>query len=313
MKTKSKGRLLSCFWKNKLKRGINMNQDYIVRAMAANHQLRIFAASSKNLVERARQIHGTSPVATAALGRLLTAGSMMGSMMKGDKDILTLQIQCGGPIGGLTVTADSKANVKGYVKQPVVILPPNAQGKLDVSGAIVPGFLNVIRDIGLKEPYNGQTHLVSGEIAEDLTYYYATSEQVPSSVGLGVLLDKENHVKQAGGFIIQVMPFAEDSVIDKVEASLKHVHSVTDLLEKGMLPEDIIRHLMGDLDIDILDKIPAGYVCNCSKERVSGAIASIGRADLQEMIDSGETIEVNCHFCGSHYYFTTDELRGFLI
>ena len=313
MKTKSKGRLLSCFWKNKLKRGINMNQDYIVRAMAANHQLRIFAASSKNLVERARQIHGTSPVATAALGRLLTAGSMMGSMMKGDKDILTLQIQCGGPIGGLTVTADSKANVKGYVKQPVVILPPNAQGKLDVSGAIGPGFLNVIRDIGLKEPYNGQTHLVSGEIAEDLTYYYATSEQVPSSVGLGVLLNKENHVKQAGGFIIQVMPFAEDSVIDKVEASLKHVHSVTDLLEKGMLPEDIIRHLMGDLDIDILDKIPAGYVCNCSKERVSGAIASIGRADLQEMIDSGETIEVNCHFCGSHYYFTTDELRGFLI
>ncbi len=313
MKTKSKGRLLSGFWKNKLKRGINMNQDYIVRAMAANHQLRIFAASSKNLVERARQIHGTSPVATAALGRLLTAGSMMGSMMKGDKDILTLQIQCGGPIGGLTVTADSKANVKGYVKQPVVILPPNAQGKLDVSGAIGPGFLNVIRDIGLKEPYNGQTHLVSGEIAEDLTYYYATSEQVPSSVGLGVLLDKENHVKQAGGFIIQVMPFAEDSVIDKVEASLKHVHSVTDLLEKGMLPEDIIRHLMGDLDIDILDKIPAGYVCNCSKERVSGAIASIGRADLQEMIDSGETIEVNCHFCGSHYYFTTDELREFLI
>jgi len=313
MKTKSKGRLLSCFWKNKLKRGINMNQDYIVRAMAANHQLRIFAASSKNLVERARQIHGTSPVATAALGRLLTAGSMMGSMMKGDKDILTLQIQCGGPIGGLTVTADSNANVKGYVKQPVVILPPNAQGKLDVSGAIGPGFLNVIRDIGLKEPYNGQTHLVSGEIAEDLTYYYATSEQVPSSVGLGVLLDKENHVKQAGGFIIQVMPFAEDSVIDKVEASLKHVHSVTDLLEQGMLPEDIIRHLMGDLDIDILDKIPAGYVCNCSKERVSGAIASIGRADLQEMIDSGETIEVNCHFCGSHYYFTTDELRKFLI
>ena len=277
MKTKSKGRLPSCFWKNKLKRGINMNQDYIVRAMAANHQLRIFAVSSKNLVERARQIHGTSPVATAALGRLLTAGSMMGSMMKGDKDILTLQIQCGGPIGGLTVTADSKANVKGYVKQPVVILPPNAQGKLDVSGAIGPGFLNVIRDIGLKEPYNGQTHLVSG------------------------------------GFIIQVMPFAEDSVIDKVEASLKHVHSVTDLLEQGMLPEDIIRHLMGNLDIDILDKIPAGYVCNCSKERVSGAIASIGRADLQEMIDSGETIEVNCHFCGSHYYFTTDELRKFLI
>jgi len=289
-----------------------MGQDYIVRATAANHQLRILAVTSKNLVEKARQIHGTSPVATAALGRLLTAGSMMGSMMKGDTDVLTLQIQCGGPIGGLTVTADSKANVKGYVKQPVVILPPNPQGKLDVSGAIGPGFLNVIRDIGMKEPYNGQTHLVSGEIAEDLTYYYATSEQVPSSVGLGVLLDKENYVRQAGGFIIQVMPFAEDSVIDAVEISLKQVHSVTDLLEQGMLPEDMIHHLMGDLDVDILEKIPTRYFCNCSKERVSGAIASIGRADLQEMIDDGETIEVNCHFCGSHYYFTTDELKEFL-
>ena len=181
-----------------------MNQeDYIVRAMGADRQLRLFAVTSRNLVERAREIHNTSPVATAALGRLLTAGSMMGSMMKGDKDVLTLQIQCGGPIGGLTVTADAHANVKGYVKEPNVILPPNAKGKLDVAGAVGPGFLNVIRDIGMKEPYNGQTHLVSGEIAEDLTYYYATSEQIPSSVGLGVLMDKDNHVKQAGGFIIQ--------------------------------------------------------------------------------------------------------------
>lgn len=287
--------------------------DYIVRATAAGHQLRAFAITSRNITEEARRIHNTSPVVTAALGRLLTAGSMMGSMMKGEKDVLTLQIECGGPIGGMVVTAGPDGCVKGYAIHPDIVLPPNKDGKFDVSGALGPGFLNVIRDTGLKEPYNGQVHLVSGEIAGDLTYYYATSEQVPSSVGLGVLLDKENHVKQAGGFIIQVMPFAEDSVIDKVEASLKHVHSVTDLLEKGMLPEDIIRHLMGDLDIDILDKIPAGYVCNCSKERVSGAIASIGRADLQEMIDSGETIEVNCHFCGSHYYFTTDELREFLI
>lgn len=289
-----------------------MSQDYIVRATAANHQLRVFAITSRDLVEEARKIHGTSPVATAALGRLLTAGSMMGCMMKGEKDVLTLQIQCGGPIGGITVTADSKANVKGYVKQPVVILPPNAKGKLDVSGALGPGFLNVIRDIGMKEPYNGQTHLVSGEIAEDLTYYYATSEQVPSSVGLGVLLDKDNHVKQAGGFIIQVMPFAEDSVIDKVEASLKHVHSVTDLQEQGMTPEDMIHHLMGDLDVEILDRMPTQYFCNCSKERVSKAVASIGRKDLQEMIEAEETIEVNCDFCGSHYYFTTEELKEFL-
>ena len=252
--------------------------------------------------------HNTSPVATAALGRLLTAGSMMGSMMKGDADILTLQIQC----GGLTVTSDSKANVKGYVKQPMVILPPNAKGKLDVSGALGPGFLNVIRDIGMKEPYNGQTHLVSGEIAEDLTYYYATSEQVPSSVGLGVLLDKENHVRQAGGFIIQVMPYAEEKVISAVEKSLEHIHSVTDLQEQGMTPEDMIQYIMGDLDVEILERIPTQYACNCSKEKVAKAVASIGREDLQEMINDGETIEVNCDFCGSHYYFTTAELKEFL-
>ena len=289
-----------------------MSQDYIVRATAAQQQLRVFAITSRDLVEQGRKIHNTSPVATAALGRLLTAGAMMGSMMKGNKDVLTLQIECGGPIGGVTVTADANANVKGYVNQPNVIMPANKDGKLDVSGAIGPGFLNVIRDIGMKEPYNGQVHLVSGEIAEDLTYYYATSEQIPSSVGLGVLLDKENFVKQAGGFIIQVMPFAEDEVIDKVEESLKHIHSVTSLLEQGMTPEDMLHHLLGDLDLEILDRMPAQYACNCSKERVAKAIASIGRADLEDMIQAGETIETNCQFCGSHYYFTTEELKAFL-
>ena len=289
-----------------------MSQDYIVRATAAQQQLRVFAITSRDLVEQGRKIHNTSPVATAALGRLLTAGAMMGSMMKGNKDVLTLQIECGGPIGGVTVTADANANVKGYVNQPNVIIPANKDRKLDVSGAIGPGFLNVIRDIGMKEPYNGQVHLVSGEIAEDLTYYYATSEQIPSSVGLGVLLDKENFVKQAGGFIIQVMPFAEDEVIDKVEESLKHIHSVTSLLEQGMTPEDMLHHLLGDLDLEILDRMPAQYACNCSKERVAKAIASIGRADLEDMIQAGETIETNCQFCGSHYYFTTEELKSFL-
>ena len=289
-----------------------MSQDYIVRATAAQQQLRVFAITSRDLVEQGRKIHNTSPVATAALGRLLTAGAMMGSMMKGNKDVLTFQIECGGPIGGVTVTADANANVKGYVNQPNVIIPANKDGKLDVSGAIGPGFLNVIRDIGMKEPYNGQVHLVSGEIAEDLTYYYATSEQIPSSVGLGVLLDKENFVKQAGGFIIQVMPFAEDEVIDKVEESLKHIHSVTSLLEQGMTPEDMLHHLLGDLDLEILDRMPAQYACNCSKERVAKAIASIGRADLEDMIQAGETIETNCQFCGSHYYFTTEELKSFL-
>ena len=284
-------------------------KDYIVRATAADHQLRVFAVTSKDIVEKARAIHNTSPVATAAIGRLLTAASMMGSMMKGEKDVLTLQIECGGPIGGITVTADSNADVKGYVNNPNVILPPNAQGKLDVSGALGPGFLNVIKDIGLREPYNGQTHLVSGEIAEDLTYYFATSEQVPSSVGLGVLMDKDNHVRQAGGFIIQVMPNTDDEVIDKLEARLGEVHSVTEMLDKGMTPEDILNYVLEGMDVEILETVPTQYKCNCSVERVSKAIASIGKKDLQEMIDDGKPIEVNCQFCGSHYKFDTEQLR----
>ncbi len=287
-------------------------KDYIVRATAADHQLRAFAVTSRDIVEKAREIHNTSPVATAAIGRLLTAASMMGSMMKGEKDVLTLQIECGGPIGGITVTADSNADVKGYVNNPNVILPPNAQGKLDVSGALGPGFLNVIKDIGLREPYNGQTHLVSGEIAEDLTYYFATSEQVPSSVGLGVLMDKDNHVRQAGGFIIQVMPDTDDEVINKLEARLGEVHSVTDMLDKGMTPEDILGYVLDGMDVEILETIPTQYKCNCSVERVSKAIASIGKKDLQEMIDDGKPIEVNCQFCGSHYKFDTEQLKTFM-
>ena len=287
-------------------------KDYIVRATAADHQLRAFAVTSRDIVEKAREIHNTSPVATAAIGRLLTAASMMGSMMKGEKDVLTLQIECGGPIGGITVTADSNADVKGYVNNPNVILPPNAQGKLDVSGALGPGFLNVIKDIGLREPYNGQTHLVSGEIAEDLTYYFATSEQVPSSVGLGVLMDKDNHVRQAGGFIIQVMPDTDDEVIDKLEARLGEVHSVTDMLDKGMTPEDILGYVLDGMDVEILETIPTQYKCSCSRERVSKAIASIGKKDLQEMIDDGKPIEVNCQFCGSHYKFDTEQLKTFM-
>ena len=287
-------------------------KDYIVRATAADHQLRAFAVTSKDIVEKAREIHNTSPVATAAIGRLLTAASMIGSMMKGEKDVLTLQIECGGPIGGITVTAVSNADVKGYVNNPNVILPPNAQGKLDVSGALGPGFLNVIKDIGLREPYNGQTHLVSGEIAEDLTYYFATSEQVPSSVGLGVLMDKDNHVRQAGGFIIQVMPDTDDEVIDKLEARLGEVHSVTEMLDKGMTPEDILNYVLEEMDVEILETVPTQYKCDCSFERVSKVIASLGKKELQEMIDDGKPVEVNCQFCGSHYKFDTEQLKEFI-
>ncbi|MDE6616755.1 MAG: Hsp33 family molecular chaperone HslO [Lachnospiraceae bacterium] len=289
-----------------------MGNDYIARATAANHQLRAFAITSRNITEEARRIHNTSPVATAALGRLLSAGSMMGSMMKGERDVLTLQVECGGPIGGMVVTSGSDGCVKGYVNHPDIVLPPNQQGKLDVSGALGPGFLNVIRDTGLKEPYNGQVHLVSGEIAEDLTYYYATSEQVPSTVGLGVLMDMDNTVRQAGGFIIQVMPDAEDSVIDRLEESVNNIRSVTDMLESGMGPEDILRYIIKEDSVEILEKIPVKYCCNCSKDRFYRAIASLGQKDLQEIARDGSPVEVNCQFCGSHYVFGTEEINGLI-
>ena len=284
-------------------------KDYIVRATAANAQIRVFACTTKNLVERARQIHNTSPVMTAALGRLLTAGCMMGVMLKGDKDVLTLQIKGAGAGKGVTVTADSKGNVKGYVIEPVVVLPPNAKGKLDVAGAIGPGYLRVIKDMGLKEPYIGQTELQTSEIAEDLTYYFATSEQVPSSVGLGVLMEKDNTVKQAGGFIVQLMPFTEDAVIDKLEANLSKVTSVTSMLDAGMNPEQMLEYLLEGLDPVIVDSMPCAYTCNCTRERVEKAIISVGKADIESMINDGEPIEVSCDFCDKHYEFSVDDLR----
>lgn len=286
--------------------------DYIVRATAANNQIRAFAATTRDLTEKARSVHNTSPVATAALGRLLTAGAMMGTMMKGEKDILTLQIKAGGPINGITVTADSKANVKGYVGNPEVMLPPNANGKLDVAGAVGVGLLQVIKDMGLKEPYVGQTVLQTSEIAEDLTYYFATSEQVPSSVGLGVLMEHDNTVKQAGGFIIQLMPFTDDAVIDALEKKLSEVTSVTAMLDAGDTPEEILDKLLGDFGVQITDKVPANFYCNCTKHRVEKAIISIGRKDIQEMIDDEKPIEVNCHFCNTNYEFSVEELKQIL-
>lgn len=283
--------------------------DYIVRGTAANNQIRVFAATTRELVEHARAAHGTSPVATAALGRLLTGGVMMGSMMKGEKDLLTLQIRCSGPIQGLTVTADALGNVKGYVYDPTVMLPPNPQGKLDVGKALDLGVLSVIKDMGLKEPYMGQTQLVSGEIAEDLTYYFATSEQVPSAVGLGVLMERDNTVKQAGGFIIQLMPFAEEEVIEKLEKKLAEVTSVTKLLDDGNTPEQILEILLGDMGLEITDTMPTQYYCNCDKERVEKAIVSIGKKEINEMIQEGKPIEVKCHFCNTAYEFTVEDLK----
>ena len=286
--------------------------DYIVRAIAANDQIRAFAAVTTETVETARQDHNTSPVATAALGRLLTAGAMMGTMMKGEKDILTLQIKAGGPLEGITVTADSKGRVKGYVGKPNVCIPANSKGKLDVAGAVGIGFMNVIKDMGLKEPYVGQVALQTSEIAEDLTYYFATSEQVPSAVGLGVLMNKDNTVRQAGGFIVQLMPFAEESTIAKLEENVQKITSVTNLLEEGHTPESLLDKVLEGFDVEINEKIPTKFYCNCSRERVEKALISIGRKELNEMIQEGKPIELNCHFCNHNYEFTVEELKEIL-
>ena len=281
----------------------------MIRATAAEGQIRAFAVTSKELVEEARQRHNTSPIVTAALGRLMSGAVMMGSMMKGEKDLLTVRVNGDGPMRGMTVTADAAGNVKGYPFVPDVVLPANALGKLDVAGAIGAGRLSVIKDMGLKEPYIGQTALQTGEIAEDLTYYFAVSEQVPSAVGLGVLMSRENTVAQAGGFIIQLMPFAEDAVIEKLEQKVAEITSVTSLLAQGYDPEMILQKILGDQQLEITDKMPVRFYCGCSRERVEKALASISKAELDDMIKDGKPIEVNCDFCNTHYTFDVDELK----
>ena len=283
--------------------------DYMIRATAAEGQIRAFAATTRDMVENAKNAHNTSPVATAALGRLMTAAAMMGADLKGEKELLTLRIEGSGPLGGLLVTANGHGDVKGYAFNPDVMLPPNAQGKLDVGGSLDLGVLSVIKDIGLKEPYVGQTQLVTGEIAEDLTYYFATSEQVPSSVALGVLMNKDNTVRQAGGFIIQLLPGAEEATIAALEKTIGELEPVTTMLNKGMTPEDILELILGQFGLEILDKMPIQFTCNCTKSRVEKALISIGGKELQEMIDEGKSIEVNCQFCNKHYEFSVDELK----
>lgn len=283
--------------------------DYMVRATAADAMVRLFVCSSKDLVEKARQIHNTTPVVTAALGRLLTAGSMMGSMLKGERDLLTIQIKSGGPIGGLTVTATPDGKVKGYPVNADVDIPLKNNGKLDVGNAMGLGVMNVIKDMGLKEPYVGQTVLQTGEIGDDLTYYFATSEQTPTSVGVGVLVDRDYSVKQAGGFIVQLMPFATEEVVSKLEENLGKIQSVTALFEKGLSVEEIVAGIFDGMEYDVNESMPIEYHCNCSKERVTKAIISIGKKDIKEMIDDNKPIEVNCHFCNTNYVFSVDELK----
>lgn len=284
-------------------------KDYIVRATAADSQIRAFAITAKEMAEEARRDHNTSPVITAALGRLLSGAAMMGTMMKGEKDLLTIQVQCSGPAQGLTVTADSSGHVKGFPRVANVELPLNEKGKLDVGGALGLGVMSIIKDMGLKEPYVGQIALQTGEIAEDLTYYFATSEQVPSAVGLGVLVDKDESVRQAGGFIIQLMPFTQDEIIDRLEKKITEIASVTEMLEEGNTPEQILEIILGEFGLEITDRMEAGFQCDCSKERVSRAIATLSRKDLDDIINDGEAIEVKCQFCNKAYHFDVDELK----
>lgn len=283
--------------------------DYLIRATAANAQIRAFALTSRDLVETARSRHNLSPVVTAALGRLMTGAVMMGGMLKGEKDMLTLQVNGDGPVGALTVTADSAGNVKGYANAPQAMMPPNANGKLDVGGVIGNGYLTVIKDMGMKEPYSSQVALQSGEIGDDLTYYFAASEQVPSCVALGVLMEKNNTVKQAGGFIIQLMPFAQEEVIKKLEEKISTIASVTSMLDDGNTPEQILELVLGDMGLEITEKMPVQFKCNCTKERVEKVLLSLGKKELEEMIAEGEDVKLHCHFCNKDYGFTVEELK----
>lgn len=280
--------------------------DYIIRGMAANNQVRFFACNATETVEKARITHNTSPVVTNALGRLLMGGALMGAMCKNDTDTLTIRIQCQGPIQGLLITADSKGNVKGYVSEAQVMLPAK-----DVAKAIDLGVMSVIKDIGLKEPYVGQTHLVSSEIAMDLTYYFVTSEQIPSSVALGVLQNADTTVSSAGGFIVQLMPFAEEKLIADLEKRLENF-SFTDLMEKGLSVEEIIDKLFEGYDTVITDTIPCNYCCDCSKDRVEKAVISMGKKEIASMIEDNEPVEVVCDFCHTKYVFSPDELLKLL-
>jgi molecular chaperone Hsp33 len=286
--------------------------DYIVRATAANETVRAFAIDSTEMAAEARERHQTFPVVTAALGRLMSATAMMGSMMKGENDKLTTTIKGDGPIAQMTVTVDSHGNVKGFPANPCVDIPLKRAGKLDVGGAVGAGTLTVSMDLGLKEPYNGQVELQTGEIGDDFAYYFTASEQTPSAVGLGVMINTDSTVRHSGGFIIQMMPDVEEETIEKLEASIQQSQTVSEMMESGMTPEDMIQTLLQGLEPEIFETMPVRFHCGCSKARIADALATIQTGELDQMIEDGEDIEVKCHFCNSTYHFSVPELREIL-
>ena len=286
-------------------------KDYLVRATAAEGFVRAFAVQSTGVTETARRHHELSPLASAALGRTMAAGLMMGADLKGDKDVMTLQFVCDGPIGGITVTADSHGHVKGFVENTGLVLPPNAFGKLDVGGAVGHGMLHVLKDIGLKEPYAGEVEIQNGEIAQDLTYYFAVSEQVPSVVALGVLVDMKDHsVIASGGYIIQLMPGCPEEIISELEKACTGIEPVTTLLHDGETPESILEKVLGGLNVHITDRLPVSFSCDCSRARVTKALIAIGLDELNSMIADGEPVTLNCHFCNTDYVFSVEDLKA---
>lgn len=286
--------------------------DKLVRCISADGTLVMMAAETTDMVERAQQIHETSAVTSAALGRLLTASSLMGSMLKGENESVTLRMNGGGPAGTVMAVSDCWGNARGYVQNPVVEIPLNSKGKLDVAGAIgTDGSLVVIKDLNLKEPYVGQTPIISGEIAEDLTSYYAISEQLPSVCALGVLVNPDLSIKKAGGFIIQLLPTAFDDTIDAVERCITGIPSVTQMLSDGMTPEEICHRVLSEFELEVLDDSYPTYKCNCSKERVEGALISTGIDTLREL-EQEEKTEVNCQFCEKKYVFSGSDITALI-
>ncbi len=288
-------------------------EDYIVRVTAAEGKIRAFACNTTEMLKEAADIHSLSPLASAALGRTMTAAAMMGMNLKGANDTVTLQIKGNGPIGSVVVISDTFSNVRGYVGDPQVDLPLSSIGKFDVASAVgKDGYLNVIKDLGLKEPYVGYVNLVSGEISEDLAYYFATSEQVPTVVSLGVLINPDGSIANAGGYIIELMPGAGDDIIDFVEEKVASVPPVTAMLKEGLTPEGILESFFGEKDMRILDSIGCRYMCNCSRERMERALVNLGEKELRDMLSEDKGAELQCHFCNKKYNFTGEDLEGLI-
>ncbi len=287
--------------------------DKLIRAISNDGLVQAVAISSRDIVERARQIHNCEPVACAALGRVLTAASMMGNALKVEGGSITIQVKGGGPLGTVLAVGDEFGNVRGYVQNPGLAIMEKYQGKLDVGAAVgTEGSLTVIKDLNMKEPYVGSIALVSGEIAEDLTAYLAESEQIPSAVALGVLVDRDRSVRAAGGYIIQLLPGADDEIVDKLERGISAAGNVTAMLDSGMGPLEMLQTVMGDLGVEVLEECDVAYKCYCSRERVTGVLLSLGKQELTQLAEEQETAEVECRFCDVIYKFTADDIRGLL-